>query len=594
MPRKQNGWGNSKSFAFKGNGRVDIGKGKGAAGSYPSDRRYGTSVQRSVIEQYDLNSDWVKWRKGYEYYSQAAWYRLEDFDPVSQEYSEATINSEIYQGTANAESVSFTGYKFATKNSDTNNHYVMKRQPTGIQNLGRVTQVQNNKDLYETNYLNHEIWIKGTPGTNSRGLVNMIGDRITDGETEATVDYVLNSNDHPAVYIGKSFEEPTTVKVSLLKTTLNEDQPVNSYQEWVGKICYIPTFFIEKPLSDIEDLEVIDGREYWSLRLTDDDGGDADYVTRILDPEQEDLPPSLYDINQLPAIATGRGGFELKGTYIYQKSLYQRFWGKQYLTGELALTEVDSVSYVIMPFTILGVEETDTEVKLTSVPFTAEFKLYSPPDANATIICPDYSFVKYSGDIDPIDRPIEGGEPIKRSVDLDTNVDPWMDEVFTNDSDLKPAVIYTCSCPNHSKAMLRAPQATQDEGTRKTNRQQRYPMPTVLGQTTFNSLGKNQAAGLIESWADRKHERSFKMCKHTIAAMYIEGIKVKEPNDYPSVESRKAFEEKLKKDIAEVADEFRASYKRGGITTLEVIFALAQGLNLDDVELAYIMLNSNF
>jgi hypothetical protein len=36
------------------------------------------------------------------------------------------------------------------------------------------------------------------------------------------------------------------------------------------------------------------------------------------------------------------------------------------------------------------------------------------------------------------------------------------------------------------------------------------------------------------------------------------------------------------------------SYKRGGITTLEVIFALAQGLNLDDVEIAYVMLNSNF
>ena len=576
MPRKQNGWGNSKSFAFKGNGRVDIGKGKGAAGSYPSDRRYGTSVHRSVIEQYDLNSNWVKWRKGYEYYSQAAWYKLEDFDPITQEYSEAAINSEIYQGTADSQDVRFTGYKFATQNSDTNNHYVMKRSLTSPQDLGTITQVQNDKDLYETNYLNHEIWLKGTPGINSRGLLNMIGDRITDGETEATVDYILNSNNHPGVYVGKSFENPTTVKVKIPKASLTETTPVNSYQDWVGKICYIPTFFIEKSLADIEDIEVIDGREYWALKITDNDGGDADYEIKILDPKQEELPPSLYDINQLPSIATGQGGFELTGTYVYQKSLYQRFWGKQYLTGDLALTEVDSVSYVIMPFTILGVEETSDEIKLTSVPFTAEFKLYSPPDANATIICPDYSFVKYDGNV------------------LDTEIDPWMDEVFTSGNPLRTAVIYTCSCPNHSKAMLRAPQSTQDEGTRKINRQQRYPMPTVLGQTTFNALGANQAAGLIESWSDRKHQRSFKMCKHTIAAMYIEGIKCKEPNDYPSVESRKTFEEKLKRDIAEVADEFRASYKRGGITTLEIIFALAQGLNLDDVELAYIMLNSNF
>ena len=54
------------------------------------------------------------------------------------------------------------------------------------------------------------------------------------------------------------------------------------------------------------------------------------------------------------------------------------------------------------------------------------------------------------------------------------------------------------------------------------------------------------------------------------------------------------WEDKLKKEVAEVAEEFGYSYKRGGITTLEIIFALAQGLNLDEVETAYVMLNSNF
>ena len=47
-----------------------------------------------------------------------------------------------------------------------------------------------------------------------------------------------------------------------------------------------------------------------------------------------------------------------------------------------------------------------------------------------------------------------------------------------------------------------------------------------------------------------------------------------------------AFEDKLKKEVAEVAEEFGYSYKRGGITTLEIIFALAQGLNLDEVEIS--------
>ena len=76
--------------------------------------------------------------------------------------------------------------------------------------------------------------------------------------------------------------------------------------------------------------------------------------------------------------------------------------------------------------------------------------------------------------------------------------------------------------------------------------------------------------------------------------MFIEHLKVKEPNAYPTVEARIAFEEKLKKEVEEVAEEFGVSYKRGGITALEIIFALAQGLNLDEVETAYVMLNSNF
>ena len=98
----------------------------------------------------------------------------------------------------------------------------------------------------------------------------------------------------------------------------------------------------------------------------------------------------------------------------------------------------------------------------------------------------------------------------------------------------------------------------------------------------------------MESWESREHRMGFKMCKHSIAAMFIDKIKVQEPNTYPTLEAREDFEEKLAKEVAEVAAEFNVSYKRGGITTLEVIFALAQGLNLDDVETAYVVLNSNF
>ena len=65
MAKKQNGFGSAGSFAFKGvDNRTDKNKKQGAFGSYPSNRRYGTSVQRTVIEQYNLDSDWSRWRKG--------------------------------------------------------------------------------------------------------------------------------------------------------------------------------------------------------------------------------------------------------------------------------------------------------------------------------------------------------------------------------------------------------------------------------------------------------------------------------------------------------------------------------------------------
>ena len=92
MPRKQNGFGNPGSFAFKPvNKRTDVGKRRGAAGYYPSDRSFGASVQRTVIEKYNLDSNWVKWRKGFEYYNQAAWYRLQDLDEFSCEYKDSQI-----------------------------------------------------------------------------------------------------------------------------------------------------------------------------------------------------------------------------------------------------------------------------------------------------------------------------------------------------------------------------------------------------------------------------------------------------------------------------------------------------------------------
>ena len=581
MPRKQNGFGNPKSFAFKQYDKgFDNPKPKGAAGYYPRKRGYGTSIHRTVIESYDLNSDWVKWRKGYEYYNQAAWYRLETYDPYTQEYSETKINSVLFQGTDQEVEVVFDGYKFATKDADTNNHYVIKRTLANKDyDIGTVTSV--NKDER-----NKKISIGVNAGPNVNALFSMINDRVTDDRTSATIKYLLTADDKPALLKGKT--SPQKMATVQVEVPLDEIMACDYIKErnsnpqaLVGEIVYLPDFYVEIDIAEVDTFEVEDGVEYFTIKAVEKR---SNQTVAILDYNNTNLlPPSLYDIKELDKIfETTKGTSELNGVYLYQKSEYQPYYGTQYLSADLAVEDVERISYVVLPFKIQSVLVQENTLLIESIPFMSELKLYKDL-TDGVIELADVSFT----DKQPDDK-----KP--GWVNLNVDVNPYMDEVFTSGGTLKPETLYSCSCPSYSKSILRAPQETQNEGTRRINRQRRYPMPTVMGLSDYNSLGLNQAAGLVESWQTMADFYKFKLCKHTIAAMFIEHLKCIEPNDYPSYESRLKFEEKLRKDIEEVASEFIASYKRGGITAIEVIFAMAQSLGLDEVETAYVVLNSQF
>ena len=580
MPRKQNGWGNTKSLGFKSFGRTDVGKIKGAAGSYPSDRQYGSTVKRSVIEKYDMDSDWVKWRKGYEYSVKAAWYKLESYNNMTQEYEIAQIYSKLYQGTANEVETVFDGFKFATTGSDSNNHYVVRRTTLTDPKLGKITSVLNDPLKYAEQLKNREIWCKGQADTGSRLLGRMINDRITDGETEATLKNILTTEGLPVLYTGKTPDRNTTVTVNIPFTDLEIDQGGDTpYAELVGKICYIQAFYVEKPIGEVETVFVDDDYTF-TVDVKDKVTG---VEVKILDPELDDLPPSLYDISTLPVLYyTSNGSFDLKAQYLFDKSKYQRFYGKQYMTADLVEKQIELVSYTVMPFTILGIKESPDGLTFNSVPFDSEFRMTADPGPGPTLVFADWSFTKASLD----DR--DG------KLQINSDVDPWMDEVFTSGNPMKIATIYACSCPNHSQAQLRVPQEYEDEGTRKNNRQRRAPLPSAMSPKDYDELSSNKASSIFTSWESQEHKLSYKLCKHSIAAMFIDDIKLLEPSKLPSIDARLAFEEKLDKEMNAVGQKFVRSYKRGGITALEVVFALAQGLNLDDVELAYVMLNSNF
>ena len=186
----------------------------------------------------------------------------------------------------------------------------------------------------------------------------------------------------------------------------------------------------------------------------------------------------------------------------------------------------------------------------------------------------------------------ENGNSLSQWTIIDTDVDPWAQTVFSSGQGLAPAVIYACSCPAHSHAQLRMPQATESDEKRKLNRQQRFPLPTALGLDRFNEGALTQIGGIVQSWATPEYKLSYKQCKHSIAARFIERNKTKEPNTYPSFSSRQRFEEKLKSEINDIGEEFRMSYERSGLSTLEIVFSMAEALNLDDAELAFVILNS--
>ena len=337
MPKKQNGFGNPKSLSFKQPKNINKGKLVGSSGNYPSDRRYGSSVTRTVIEQYGLNAD-------------------------------------------------------------SNNHYVMKRMTVSNPDLGVITQVKNDALKYPEQKAYREIWCKGTGGEDARLLFQMIGERLSDGETEATLSYVLNADEKPALFIGKSWPEKLTEVIAEVSDAVvinsqwykdnNED-----IQRLVGKVVYIPQFFVERPKTSPSTFNTLDARDYFGVELVDKGVGEI----QILD-NDTNLPPSLYDIQTLdPILSDPMGGYTIEGTYIYRKDLYQRFYGNQYLTGELVTDEVNIISYSVMPYVIQGVERRGGLIQLRSQPFVSELKLYQVA-VDATLVFTDYSFVKYAID----------------------------------------------------------------------------------------------------------------------------------------------------------------------------------------------------
>ena len=617
MPRKKNGWEGPANSGFK---KFDVNpKPKGAAGSYPSFRRFGTTVNRTAIEQWDLDSSWARWRKGLEYYYQAAWLpfvqenpdfdfsQADQRDPNKPNYNPKYISqifrTILYQGEAAAIPVEFEAYRFATRNADSKTHYVLKRTVANYAadvNLGTVVSVYNDQKSRKDQFARGELWVEVTTDnpTNDYAICRSIGDRITDGTTAASIINVLTEEGLPAVYFGKSQREGCQATVTVPLSGRGGIQFIpflqdNTFDDLAGKVVYLQAFYQVTPIDD--DEEFIDTAEYVQVKSIKKV---ENIDVRILDTEDNALPPSLYDVQDLdPIYSNISADATVISSHFIPKVDYQKYFKNQYLSAELVEEQVDTLAFVIMPFIIRGVKEnlTTNRLEIISEPFQSTIKLITPTAEKRIIVCSDKTFsrqeIDNNADGEYNHAPPIPGEQLWNKLNLDIN--PWMDQTFVQGNVLEYAQTFSCSCPAYLHAKIRQPEKMDETGN-LINRQARAPLPSAKGASFFEAGGITKVAGIINTWADEAYKRDFKICKHTVAAMFINKIRVEEPSTLPSYETRLKFEEKLTADIDEVAQEFGEMLRRSEVTTVELIFSLAEALNMDDVELGYLMQNANF
>lgn len=588
MPRKKNGYGNFGVSGFNGISKsVNKGKGSKALGRYPSERRFGSTVQRSAIEQFNIDSTWQKWRKGLEYYFQGAYLDFEE------------ISAILYQGTDYEIPVTFDGYRFATKNSDSRTHYCVHRKIDQNRQLGFITELEINSTEYQEQFLNREIYAKVTASktlTSDDMLLRSTGERITDGVTSANISWILTDDKRPAVYMGKSPATGSTVTIRVpldgIRASEFVQQNSGNLLALVGQAVYMPDFLIERSIGLFDVFT--DEAEYMNVEVADLVAGTQ---VVILDNESN-LPPTLGDVSSLtPIFETTNTTGRLNGAFVFKKDIYQRFWGQKYLTADLMRQNVDRLSYAIQPWIIQSilVDESNNQLQIDSIPFQASIRLFSPRASERYVVLSDNSFTKKYPDYDADGNynHQQGLPGDKEWEKLNTDINPWQDEIFTSGNALTFDELYTCSCPDYLHAIIRSPEIYNETGG-LSNRQERLPMPTAKGANDYDIAGIARAAGIAQTWATMSYRKGFKLCKHTIASMFINKTRVQEPNTFPAFDAREEFETRLAQDINEVADEFNAQLKRSEITTVEIIYALAEALNLDDVELGYVLLTSRF
>lgn len=597
MPRKQNGFG--KPTGFKDgfdNNRVDKAKRKvPPSGQYPSNRSFGTTVTRSNYQQWNIESSWQKWRRGYEYARQGVWNELD-----------LNFKIDMFGGTTDALPMSFTCTRFPGGENDTAIRYVTSRIPDTHSSFATVASVLNNPLASDnkTPMANYELYVQISNSGYNPLIRKFRGVRITNKEISAafgysathaaTVKEVLNLNKMPARYKGMSSGKTTVVKYYVPKTEIDQTSFVinngGDPRSLIGQIV-IPydqsSFFQISAPSDTYDFKDYD--RHWTV--------EAEINTtcsiKIIEDDEKNSETIFSETNE-GVILSKRSNTSvgIHDTWKFLKDPYQKYYPGRYIGASLIEQNVTESSMVIPPLYIANIVESGSNYEIWTIQHESEFDLFNDA-AGGYLVFNTKSFASTT-------------RKNSNSVAVSLDTDPYLDETFVTGDNLYISREYSCNCPSHSNAVVRSPELLYrkydaTKSVLKKNRQYYYPLPSSANTRDPQDRSNTLYSGVVSKWKTATQNVSLPICKHSIAGLFATrnpgedenaGIYVEEPNNYPTYEGRQSFEKKLAIEFKNKSFIKYEQLSRSDLTNVDLSWSLIQLLGMSEQELGEILGNS--
>ena len=596
MPRKQNGFGNFGASPVRGlDAKIKVGQVGRSPGTYPGDRQYGTRITRTAVEKFNIDAKYARWRRGYEYFVRNSYV---DFD--------GPFAATFFAGTESSIAFDIKIKRFAARKgiNDTSVRYVSKRVQredvsdtiTFDYRVGVIGEVFDsalaNIELKDRN----ELWcsLGDSPlRTDNNLLSKLVGEVVSNGEVNATIRMLFDSEKRPAVFLGNTGMNSTamTYKVPVADLTRRDPSGEPTLYEREGPTGFIGKIASMRNAPDFLpfDGEFIDDAFLWYVKCETDDHP-CNLLTFLtpVDPSQvSGDDPSRISIVALVEAVSRNATFSFGDTYRYDKSMYQQWFGNRYLAAEEIESYITKMSMIIPPLFVTEAYEEAGFAYFKTVPFEGQLKLHADLD-DGYIAFSTTSFTKTS----VVNKEVTNtnGDKVRKDVTLMIpDLDPYFlpGTSFQAGDTLELGELYSCSCPAFSSAVVRSPETIYNQKYKK-NRQSAYPMPSSGANKSREGLSE-QSAGIINSWASMAQKMSFKACKHTFGAMFADDIQVQEPNTYPAMRDRMLFEEELQKEFAQ-GSITPSSVQRSEIDqSIDAMWSISQLIQLSDTEVGSIM-----